>query len=217
MRNRTLPLIILTLLLALVGCRPNSTTGNSILSGSTVGTEQSRSSNNATLSQAVDHEHIAVGNPTNATNEPKNRTNFLIERPQYALSFNNTLAYPNWVSWHLQAKDVGGVDRGDFVPDRNLPTGFKRIVPRDYTGTGYDRGHLCPSKDRSATEEDNDATFLMSNIFPQAPGNNRGPWKDLEEYSRYLLKAGNELYIVAGPAIDRATSKHKTVGNFSFR
>jgi endonuclease G len=129
------------------------------------------------------------------------------------MSFNDDLGYPNWVSWHLKAQDIGDVERGQFVPDDTLPEGFKRITPKDYTGTGYDRGHLCPSKDRSDTTENNNATFLMSNIFPQAPGNNQGPWKDLEDYSRDLVRnEGKDLYIFAGPALDRAKSSHKRVG-----
>jgi endonuclease G len=123
----------------------------------------------------------------------------LIERPQYALAYRNTLGTPLWVSWHLSAQDQGNVDRGKFQPDKDLPEGFTRLTPRDYTGTGFDRGHMCPSADRTATEEDNDATFLMTNIVPQAPGNNQGPWKELEDYCRELTKQGNELYIVAGP------------------
>ncbi len=40
----------------------------------------------------------------------------------------------------------------------------------------------------------------MTNMVPQAPDNNQGPWKQLEEYERELAAQGNELYIVAGPA-----------------
>ena len=40
---------------------------------------------------------------------------------------------------------------------------------RDYTGSGFDRGHMCPHSDRAANEEMSFATFVMSNIIPQAP------------------------------------------------
>ena len=39
----------------------------------------------------------------------------------------------------------------------------------------------------------------MSNMVPQAPDNNQGPWADLESFLRTLLPA-NEIYIIAGPA-----------------
>src|SRR5262249_51362163 len=60
------------------------------------------------------------------------------------------------------------------------------------------RGHHCPSADRTDTVPDNSATFLMSNMMPQAPGNNQGPWEKLETFSRTLVSQGNELYIIAG-------------------
>jgi endonuclease G len=79
-----------------------------------------------------------------------------------------------------------------------LPTACYPVVPADYTNTGFDRGHLCPSDDRDATPEDNSATFLMTNIIPQAPDLNRQTWRLLEEYCRKLLDEGNELYILSG-------------------
>jgi endonuclease G len=59
---------------------------------------------------------------------------------------------------------------------------------------------MTPSEDRTATDADNAATFLMTNVLPQAPRANRGPWVQLETDSRTLAQAGNELYIVSGPA-----------------
>jgi hypothetical protein len=45
-----------------------------------------------------------------------------------------------------------------------------------------------------------DATFLMSNMMPQAPDVNRKSWEHLESYCRDQARKGQELYIVAGPA-----------------
>ena len=41
-------------------------------------------------------------------------------------------------------------------------------------------------------------TFYMTNILPQAPGNNQGPWVQLENYERELASGGNELYVISG-------------------
>ncbi len=38
----------------------------------------------------------------------------------------------------------------------------------------------------------------MSNIIPQAPDNNQGPWADMENDLRNLYLPANELYIIAG-------------------
>jgi endonuclease G len=59
---------------------------------------------------------------------------------------------------------------------------------------------MCPAADRSVSKEDIAATFLMDNMVPQSPNNNRKTWERLESYCRRLAKRGNELYIVAGPA-----------------
>jgi len=134
-------------------------------------------------------------------------------KEQYALSFNNSRGGPNWVSWHLQASDIGDEDRAPtFSPDTTLPSGFKRVVTKDYTNSGFDRGHICNSKDRTDTRENNDATFLLTNILPQGPGNNQGPWVRLENFERQLAQGGNELYIVAGAFGEGGTGELKVKG-----
>jgi endonuclease G len=70
----------------------------------------------------------------------------------------------------------------------------------DYSGSGYDRGHMTPSGDRTRSIPDNSATFLMTNIIPQLAANNQGPWNDFENYLRSLAQAGQEIYIVSGVA-----------------
>jgi len=147
---------------------------------------------------AVSDAGLTLGNPSSAVDDPGQRENYLIEYPQFVLSYNAAKGRPNWVSWHVGSQDIGDSDRGQFRPDTTLPQEFYRVVPRDYTGTGYDRGHHCPSKDRSNSREDNDATFLMTNIMPQAPGNNQGPWRELEEYTRSLVEQGSEAYVICG-------------------
>src|SRR5262249_15526902 len=137
--------------------------------------------------------------PAAATADPKQRENFLIERPQYVLSYNDKTKTPNWVCWNLKKNDIGDTARGAFEPDESLPPEFGKVTPKTYVGSGFDRGHMCNSKDRSDTEENNDATFLMTNMVPQAPNNNRKTWEHLEEYCRTLANSGKDLYMVAGP------------------
>jgi endonuclease G, mitochondrial len=144
--------------------------------------------------------HLALGNPSGALADVNNPANYLIVRDQYALSYHRDRGIPNWVSWHLDAGDLGTTDRysGQFITDTSLPNGWYQVKHSDYTNTGYDRGHMTPSADRTATEADNVATFLMTNIVPQVPAHNRGVWANLEDDSRDLVETGNELYIVAG-------------------
>ena len=145
--------------------------------------------------------NLLAGNPSGAAPDASAPDDYLVERPEYALSYNRSRGTANWVSWHLGRSDLGDVRRqNDFRPDDSLPAGWYRVTPSDYAGSGFDRGHLVPSADRSADAQSNSATFLMTNMIPQAPDNNQGPWRLLEEYERTLAAGGSELYIVAGPA-----------------
>ncbi|MEQ8380900.1 MAG: DNA/RNA non-specific endonuclease [Coleofasciculus sp. A1-SPW-01] len=154
--------------------------------------------------------HLTLGNPSNATSNPNNPNNYLMEKPQYALSYNNSQGISNWVSWQLNQSWLGSVERSnDFRPDTALLSGWYQVRPNDYIGSGYDRGHIIPSGDRTHTPDDNSATFLMTNIMPQAPQNNREVWRELEEYSRELVYQGKELYIIAGGVGSKGTLQGK--------
>lgn len=143
--------------------------------------------------------HLLLGNPSNAVVDVAQPDNYLMVKPQYALSYNRSKGTPNWVSWQLNSKWLGEAERQDnFRSDPQIPAGWYRVTPRDYTNSGFDRGHLTSSEDRGGTVEANSATFLMTNIIPQAPDNNQGPWVALEEYCRDLVRQGKELYIIAG-------------------
>jgi endonuclease G len=141
--------------------------------------------------------HLTLGNPSVANNTDAN--NYLILKKQYALSYNRDKGIPNWVSWKLNKSWLGEAPRSNnFRPDDTIPDGWYRVTPNDYTRSGYDKGHMTPSADRTDSVEDNAATFLMSNIIPQAPDNNQGYWANLENYTRKLASEGKELYIISG-------------------
>jgi endonuclease G len=150
--------------------------------------------------------HLKLGNPSQATADPHNPTNFLMEKPEFVLSYNSTTGTANWVSWQLNSSWVGIVKRqNNFRPDETLPPGWYQVQSNDYRGTGYDRGHLVPSGDRTNNLDQNSTTFLMTNIIPQAPELNRGIWSDLEKECRDLLQKGKELYIITGGEGKRKT------------
>ncbi|MFS0518998.1 DNA/RNA non-specific endonuclease [Nostoc sp. UIC 10607] len=140
--------------------------------------------------------HLRMGNPSNAGSS---YSNFLLSKSQYAVSHNCYRGTPNWVSWQLNTSWLGSAPRqDDFRADITLPSSCYRVTSSDYTGSGFDRGHMAPSADRTNTIANNSATFLMTNIIPQSPDNNQGPWAVLENYSRDLVNQGKELYIISG-------------------
>ena len=105
-----------------------------------------------------------------------------------------------WTSWHVGRADLtkNAPRQNDFRADPGLPRQFYQVTPQSYAGSGFDKGHNCPSGDRTASLDDNSATFLMSNMVPQAPQNNQQTWAHLEEYTRAQVEAGQEAYVLMG-------------------
>jgi endonuclease G len=154
-------------------------------------------------------EHLVMGNPSGAVDSVSYSNNYRMEKPQYVVSYNRDKGIPNWVAWHLDNTWLGTVPRKDsFRPDSTLPPAWYHVKKSSYNNSGYARGHHCPSADRTNTVENNSATFLMTNMMPQASNNNSGPWEKLEQYCRTLVSQGKELYIYAGGYGSQGTIDH---------
>ncbi len=140
---------------------------------------------------------ISNNNPSQANS--KNLNNLLIVKEEYILSYNCSKGIANWVGWQTNQEDLGDLSRSDdFREDNSLPKNCYKVDESDYRGSGYDRGHLMPSGDRTKSKSANSSSFLMVNILPQNPSNNREVWRELEIYSRELVNRGLKLYTFAG-------------------
>ncbi|HEX2076372.1 MAG TPA: DNA/RNA non-specific endonuclease [Longimicrobium sp.] len=142
---------------------------------------------------SVYRNHLEFGAPQGAAGIPVNRR-------EYASSYSETRGGPSWVSWNINATQFGAAPRCDcFTADPSLPAGVYRVVDFNYRSSGYDRGHMVQSESRTATYQENAATFLMTNILPQLGENNQGPWSRFENYLNDLARQqGKEIYVVAG-------------------
>ena len=101
--------------------------------------------------------------------------------------------------------------RDDFRGDKDLPKDLNRVTPKDYLHSGYDMGHLIPSEDRSRTTKQNEGTFLRTNMTPQRPDLNRGPWRYLEDYTRKIAtEKGKDVQVIAGGVMP---DRMKTIGS----
>lgn len=166
--------------------------------------------NDSQINQTPNEINLALGNPSNATANPSNANNYLLTNKYFALSYNRQKAIANWVAWRISKNYFGDAERqNDFRPDDRLPNGWTQITPYDYNGSGFDRGHMCPSADRSSSIEGNSATFLMTNITPQTKALNQGPWEKLESYSRSMARRNVTLYIIAGQYGEQGKIRNK--------
>jgi len=139
----------------------------------------------------------------------------ILRKPQYVLSYNRDQNVANWVSWELNAGWFGDAPRhkGKFIEDAELPAGFYRVGHDDYTGSGYDRGHMVRSEERTRSPEDNRTTFFLTNILPQYHDLNAGPWLRLEERCEELTRRQHkQLYVIAGGVLSRGKKPSKTIG-----
>lgn len=143
--------------------------------------------------------YLTMGNPSGAVTDVNVPNNYLLVRSQFVLGYNNSRGGADWVGWHLESADLGTTPRCDcFATDTQLPSTFYRATSTSYSGSGFDRGHQCPSADRTDNAANNAATFLMSNMLPQSPNLNQITWNNMENYERALVNQGNELYIYCG-------------------
>ncbi|HEX3758039.1 MAG TPA: DNA/RNA non-specific endonuclease [Kofleriaceae bacterium] len=152
--------------------------------------------------------HTTLGIPAPTSTTTANA--FLSVKADYVVSYNGSRKVPNWVSWELNPSYLGSIDRqNDFRPDDTFPSSEPQAQLTDYSGSGFDRGHMCPSADRTLTVTANSQTFYLTNMVPQSANNNRGPWEKLEEELRTIVDGGKEVFIIAGGVFSTSS---RTIG-----
>lgn len=138
----------------------------------------------------------------------KDRSEKIMRRSNYTVSYNRNWNLPNWVAWELNKNETKGKNNRneEFTSDPELPK-VNQVEPWDYSGSGYDRGHMCPAGDNHFDAKAMNESFYMSNICPQNHELNTGKWNDLEIACRRWANKYGEVYIVCGPIIDKRKGK----------
>lgn len=135
----------------------------------------------------------------------------IVKHRYYALCYYEKHEQASWVIYSLTKDNIEKSSykrKNIFYSDTLIATQSARYD--DYTGTGYDRGHLCPAKDMSWNEAALKETFFMSNISPQLHYFNAGIWKKLEEQVRKWALQKDELIIITGGVL---TDNLPKIGN----
>lgn len=141
---------------------------------------------------------LAAGSITISSGQPT--TAIPLDKGSYRVLFSPELGIPLKVDWMLRASDLGAVKREPsfkFKTDKDTPR--PRVASALYTRSGYQRGHMCPAADRSATTALMRSTFIMSNICPMTQRLNTGKWKMTEDYARKVARTYGSCSIIAAP------------------
>lgn len=134
----------------------------------------------------------------------------LISHSAYTVSFNTETLCPDYVAWHLTSDRIDGtVARTDnFQGDPDIDEAY-RVEKYNYSGDGYDRGHMCPAADNKHDLTAMNECFYMTNMCPQNHSLNSGDWSELENQCRSWVREypDNDVYIAAGPIFDDGAKK----------
>ncbi|MGO3467620.1 MAG: DNA/RNA non-specific endonuclease [Psychrobacter sp.] len=127
----------------------------------------------------------------------------------FAVMYSGVSRTPLWSAEHLDRKrlqQAGEIDREDsFHEESKLPDSARASLS-DYSGSGYDRGHLAPNADMANRSQQYDS-FSLANIAPQSPRNNRYIWRNIESATRYMTQQYGEIYTVTGVAFTDKKTK----------
>lgn len=174
----------------------------------------------------TDNESDNNGNQTSSTSEvkhypaletviiPDNVSSQVKEYVGFTLSFNKDNKTPNYVAWELLGHEsTGDQERSNtFWTDSEIE-GCPST--KDYTRSGYDRGHMCPAADQKWSAEAMSDCFVMANICPQTHELNAGAWNTLENKERQWARRDSAVMIICGPIYEKSDTK--TIGNAKVR
>lgn len=139
-----------------------------------------------------------------------------IDTPAYCSMYDLDTMCPSQVQWTLHDADMGKAIRlpgWKFIND--VSSAGKNVLHADYNHSGYDRGHLCPAKDRSKSAKLMRSTFAMSNCAPQVTALNRGTWKETENSCRLAASIYDSVCVLVMPVfLNRDTL---TIGTHGMR
>ena len=132
----------------------------------------------------------------------------------FTVSFNKENHTPNYVAWELLGSEVSTeIPRSDnFWQDQEIDG---CPAHKDYTYSGYDRGHMCPAADQKWSQKAMDDCFVMANMCPQIHELNAGAWETLENKERQWAKRDSAIMIIAGPIY--TANDTKRIGNIGVR
>ena len=124
----------------------------------------------------------------------------VLNKQGFTVGYSPSLRHPVWVAYKTHPVRAPELPPrpSTFKPD---PAAKKSPKHSEYAKSGYDRGHMAPNL-AIASRHGKDAqlqTFLTSNICPQRPSLNQGPWRDLEfRISELWPDVYGDVWVITG-------------------
>jgi len=117
----------------------------------------------------------------------------------YAALVDDDRLVPRWVAYYLTAEHtLGCIKRTNNFHADEQPSAVHHAIPKDYTNSGYDRGHHAPADDFAWDEAEMRDSFSMANMAPQLHSLNAGAWEKGENDVRAWALERGELLIYVG-------------------
>jgi endonuclease G len=116
----------------------------------------------------------------------KNRCNQIIDKEFLEICYDYSLKVAKSVAYTLEGdlmNELNIQERPSFYQEESIDEPY-RAKSSDYSGSGYDRGHMAPDAAFDWSQESLDATYSLANIIPQVPEVNRHMWVKVEAYAR---------------------------------
>ena len=134
----------------------------------------------------------------------------VVEHLGYTASYNHEWLIPNWVAYELTREELNGTTKGEesFRWDPDIKG--KQAWREDYSGSGWDKGHMIPRADLKWSAKAYSESFFFSNICPQNHDFNAGAWLTTEKMARRIARQYGSVYVVCGPIV--TDNKYGTIG-----
>lgn len=124
----------------------------------------------------------------------------IIDKQVFTICYDYKAKGAKYVVYTLDGTKVNSVNikkRSKFYTEKNLPNEY-RSHNKDYTNSGYDRGHLASDASFDYDEKEVVKTYTMANIIPQAPNVNQKTWIKAEELERSIAVSLGSVSVLNG-------------------
>ena len=146
------------------------------------------------------HPTLLAGAPRRLPGGPARDDITLLNRTGFTVGYSPSLRHPVWVAYRARAvtNAVPPARPSEFKPD---PEARGSPLHKEYAKSGFDRGHMAPNH-AIATAYGKAAqaqTFLTSNVCPQRPSLNQGPWYNLEfRIAQLWPERYGDIWVITG-------------------